>query len=291
MTPKNPISISTAPLNRLSDRPYYDLDNTLTLMQRLLDAGAADGFEFQNLAEWDARCPPQSEPGRAPAWEISPRYTINELATILRDSGMPILSIHANRDVGMCLCSDKVADVARGKQLIHESLALAEGAGASVCVFHLWDTWKEHFAPQFLQDTLDEIAPQHPRVKAAVENVPTHLSGTTPFDLIQAYPWITLDLRWAALYDEFDKFASLKDRIANVHLSGQLNGSSWALAPEWFPSQKPTFTFDSAVDTLCTLWAYTGPLTLEMYRPSSNTWENIVAAMQALKLKTSVKET
>ena len=120
------------------------------------------------------------------------------------------------------MCSDQERDIDRGKKLIHESLGLADRLGAAVCVFHLWDTWREAFDPDSLQDVFQEIAICYPGVKAAVENVPTHLDSFTPFDLVKRFRWITLDLRWAALYDELGRFEPLQDRIANVHLRGTL---------------------------------------------------------------------
>jgi len=283
MRTKNPISISVAPLNGLTGKPYYDLDNTLTIMQRLYDTNAVDGFEFQHLEEWDERLPPRTEPQRKAAWEASARYTIDEIAAVLCECGVPILSVHANRDVGAYLCSTEPADVAYGKQLTQEALMLTHKVGAEVCVFHLWDTWKEQFDPQVLHHTLEEVSTEFPGVKAAVENVPTHLEGYTPVDLAPSFPWITLDLRWAALYNELAEFAYLKDRLANVHLSGQLGVNTWNVAPHWFPGQIATFRFYEALNIIRTHWGYTGLLTVEMHGQKGNTWDALIAALKTLK--------
>ena len=281
--PVNPISISVAPLNRLTSRMYYDLANTIKIMRRLLDASVAVGFEIQNLAEWDARTPPCDEgERRLAAWEASEKHTVAQLAATLTESGLPVLSIHANRDVGMCLCSGQPEDIARGRQLIHESLWLAEQVRAGVCVFHLWDTWKETFDPAILQNAIREIAAQFPTVKAAIENVPTHLTGHTPFDLAQAYDWITLDLRWAALFDQFHAFAALKDRIANVHLSGQLVNAQWTVNTKWFANPQHIIEFDAALDILIGQWGFDGPLTVEICSAHEATWDDLVAAMNTL---------
>jgi hypothetical protein len=192
----NPISISIAPTTRVIGRRYYDLPGTIELMHRLWQESVVDGFEIQNLAEWDAAGPPRDEANRRlAAWEDSQRHTTNELASLLRATGLPIYSIHANRDVGMSLCSGDEQDLSRGQWLIGEALSLAEKVGAQVCVFHLWDTWKEAFDPAALRRILCETATYHPGVKAAVENVPTKLAGATPFDLVQPFEWITLDLQ------------------------------------------------------------------------------------------------
>ncbi len=272
----NPTSISVAPATRIIGKRYYDLPGTIELMRLLERESALDGFEFQNLAEWDAKGPPLDErEKRLPRWHESQKYTVEQIAALLRDADLPILSVHANRDAGLCLCSDRAQDVTTGRRLIHEALSLAEKVGASVCVFHLWDTWKEAFDPGFLRDVLGEIAPQYPGVKAAVENVPTHLTGYTPFELVRDFEWITLDLRWAALYDELDRFESVKARIANVHLRGRLAGNRWVL-------NDAPFGFYEALNTIRNEWGYSGLLTVEP-EGLDGAWENLVAAMWSLR--------
>jgi hypothetical protein len=248
-------------------------------MRRLWEEAMIDGFEFQNLAEWDDDCPPKDEAEkRLAAWNESLKYTVDEIATLVQETGLPILSVHANRDVGICLCSDQEHDVNRGKELIHESLYLAEKISASICVFHLWDTWKEAFDLSFLQSILHEIAPQYPRVKASVENVPTHLEGFTPFELVRRFEWITLDLQWAAMYDELDRFESMKRQLINIHLRGRLVGSEWVLdgAP---------FGFYEALDTIRNKWGYTGLLTMEPGGLRNGDWERLVIAMSSLRVQ------
>jgi len=248
-------------------------------MSLLWQESVIDGFEFQNLAEWDDENPPRDErEKRLAAWNESQKHTTDEIATLLQEAGLPILSVHANRDVGICLCSDQEQDINKGKRLVHESLLLAEKIGAPVCVFHLWDTWKEGFEPRSLQNVLVEIAAQYPGVKASVENIPTHLAGSPPFELVRQFEWIILDLRWAALYDELDKFESVKDRIANVHLRGRLEGSRWVL-------EGAPFGFHEALDTIRGKWGYAGLLTMEPGGLRDGDWENLVAAMSALRVR------
>lgn len=275
----NPTSISVAPTTRAIGKRYYDLAATIELMGLLWQESVIDGFEFQNLAEWDDENPPRDErEKRFAAWNGSQKHTTDEMATLLQEAGLPILSVHANRDVGICLCSDQEQDINKGKRLIHESLFLAEKVGAPLCVFHLWDTWKEAFAPRFLQSVLREIAVQYPGVKASVENVPTHLAGSTPFELVRQSEWITLDLQWAALYDELDRFESVKERISNVHLRGRLEGSKWVL-------EDAPFGFYEALDTIRAKWGYSGPLTMEPGGLRDGDWENLVAAMSTLRAR------
>ncbi|MBN1812785.1 MAG: hypothetical protein JXA14_13195 [Anaerolineae bacterium] len=278
----NLTSISTAPSNKLVGKPFYDLYATLEVMQKLWAETVFNGFEFQNIAEWDAENPPRDEGERRLAyWTDSQKYTVDQIATLLGATGLPVLSIHANRDVGICLCSGQPGETHTGRRLIHESLSLAERVGASVCVFHLWDTWKEDFDAAFVRDIFTEIAAQHPGVKASVENIPTHLPGSTPFDLAKEYDWITLDLRWAALCDELDKFEAVKDHIANVHLQGEIENGRWVIPPDWFPAQK-SFDFYQALDIIKNQWGYTGLLTVESI-PSDSTWQDLVAATASLR--------
>jgi hypothetical protein len=274
---KNPISISVAPTVQVIGKRYYDLPGTIELMHRLWSESVVDCFEFQNLAEWDATSPPRDEARRRlAAWGDSQRHTVDELASLLQATGLPIRSVHANRDVGICLCSGDKQDLIRGKRLIHESLSLADRVGAPVCVFHLWDTWKDAFDPAILQSLLWEAAADYPDVKASVENVPTQLAQSTPFDLVHQFDWITLDLQWAALYDELGRFESEMDRVVNVHLRGRLEGSAWVLdgAP---------FGFHEALRVVRDEWDYGGLLTMEPSGLRENDLDRLVAAMASLR--------
>jgi sugar phosphate isomerase/epimerase len=274
---RNLLSISIAPTTPIVGKRYYDLPGTIELMHRLWQESVLDGFEFQNLAEWDVAGPPRDEAKRRlAAWEGSERYSTNELASLLRATNLPICSIHANRDVGICLCSGDEQDMARGRRLIHESLSLAAKVGAPVCVFHVWDTWREAFDPAALHRILGEVATHHPGVKAAVENVPTQVAGVTPFDLVQQFKWMTLDLQWAALYDELDRFEPLMDRVVNVHLRGRLEGKTWLL-------DGASFGFYEALHILRQKWGYGGLLTMEPNGLRDGDMERFVAAMASLR--------
>jgi hypothetical protein len=273
----NPISISLAPTIEVIQKRYYDLPGTVELMRLLWRESVIDGFEFQNLAEWDDENPPRDEAeSRLAAWSESQKHTVDEIAALLHATGLPILSVHANRSVGVYLCSDLERDVSRGRSLIHESMSLAERVGAAVCVFHLWDTRKHAFDQELLQSVLRETAIQYPRVKASVENVPTQFAGSTPFQLVRQFEWITLDLGWAALYDELERFESVKERIANVHLRGRLEGGQWV-------QDEGPFSFYGALDMIRRDWGYTGLLTMEPSALDAGDWEGLVAAMSTLR--------
>jgi hypothetical protein len=277
----NPISVTVAPLARLIGKPFYDLDANVEVMERLWRESVLDGFEFQNTAEWDAAGPPRDEGARRLAyWRDSRKHRVDQIADILRETRLPVLSVHANRDVGVLLCSGQAEDIARGKTLIHGSLSLASAVGAGVCVFHLWDTWAEAFDLGFLRSVMDEIGPQYPGVKAAVENVPTHIPGRTPLDLVGEFEWIALDWRWAALYDEWERFEELVDRIVDVHLHGEIQGGRWKLDPVSTLAQRTDFY--QALDVMRCRWGYRGLLTVERV-PRDVTWQDFVSAIASLR--------
>lgn len=245
------ISLSVTPVTGVFDRPYYDLAGTVEVMQQLIESKAVNGFEVQYVAEWDNRGPPLDDVSghRYTAWENSPKYTVDDVADFIE--GLPVLSIHANRDIGINLCNENVNG---GKAKMCEALELAQRVGAPVCVFHIWDTWKPVVDIKGIKEILDGITPRY-TVTAAVENVPTHVEGVTPFDLVKEFEWITFDIRWAAMYDEFNQFEAVKDKIVNVHLRGELENGKWVL-------NKAPFTLDEALSKLGE-WGYSGVLTME----------------------------
>ncbi|MFW9832341.1 MAG: hypothetical protein ACFFD8_11260 [Candidatus Thorarchaeota archaeon] len=273
------LSITTPPLARLVQKRGYQLDELLKVMQRMMKENLVDGFEFQNLAEWDPAEPPRDKAQfefRIKSWQICEKHTMIELAEYLQSVRVPILSVHANRDVGINLCSETQQGKRRGEQLINNSLFLAERVNAKVCVFHLWDTWKTNFDLKFLQQTLERIADQYSTVKASVENVPINLSDLTPFEAVKNFDWITLDLRWAAMYNELDKFEQLKKKIVNVHLRGQLEACQWTM-------YNAPFNFYDALDLIRNKWNYSGLLTLEPERGLKTTeWKDFAAAIKSI---------
>jgi hypothetical protein len=278
-------SIATAPLNCLSGNPYFDLPGTLSIMKRLYREGVIDGFEFQYLIEWVPGKPPRAEiKKRLPTWKKSKKYPVNELIHLLKQAEIPILSIHAPRDIGTRLCSDDPGIINGGISLIRDSLTLTRDTGAKICVFHLWDTWKEDFLPSFLQSVLQEAISEYPGITAAVENIPTHLAAATPYALVRDFDHITLDLRWAALYGDFDKYEALTDKIVNVHLSGVLNEGHWRTDPSWFPKRAEPFRLQDAITTIRRKWRSQALFTLEPCGLSAKAdWIEFIDATKKLK--------
>jgi len=272
----NLISVSSAPIAKLGDKKYYDLIGTLKVMKQVFQRSAVDGFELQLEPKWDSENPPLTDPELAD-WTRTPKYTTKEILALVRKEKLPILSVHSSRDIGNYLCSNQNRHIEKGKSGIHDSLFLATELGADVCVFHLWDTWKTEFNTNHLKKTLSQTATQYPKVKASVENIPTHVKGQTPFSLVKSFKNITLDLRWTALYNELNAFESITDRIANIHLRGTLKGEKWVL-------DQSSFSLYEALDTIKNKWKYQGLLTVEPEGgTTSPNFESFLKAMKSLR--------
>jgi len=272
----NLISVSSAPIAKLGNMKYYDLLGTLEVMKKILQESAVDGFELQLEPEWDSENPPLTD-GQFADWAKIPKYTCKEILTILKREKLPILSVHASRDIGNYLCSNKERDIEKGKRVIRESLSLTTDLGTEVCVFHLWDTWKTKFDVKHLQKVFSDMVARFPRVKASVENIPTHFRGRTPFALVRLFDYVTLDLRWASQYDELNSFKSIIDRIANVHLRGRLEGERWVL-------DGSSFSFYEALNRIRNEWEYPGLFTLEPEGSiDGSCFNDFVMAMRSLR--------
>jgi hypothetical protein len=116
-----------------------------------------------------------------------------------------------------------------------------------------------------------------PKVKASVENVPTRLGGCSPFTLVRSFEYVTLDLRWASMYNELDAFESIVGKIANVHLRGSLNKNRWVL-------ERSGFNFYKSLDKIRNDWKYSGLLAVEPEgRIDGSLFRSFVQAMRSLK--------
>jgi sugar phosphate isomerase/epimerase len=276
--PMNKIVMSTGPLPVIIGEDYHDLDGIIRAMQKLWKTGAVDGFEFQNQAEWVVEARPRERAERrGPRWEVSTKYTWKEVAAKLEESNLPITSIHANRDAGIYLCCKSPEERAFGRRLLDDSLRLAQAVEAPVLVIHLWDTFEKTFDIDVLRQTLNNSSTPYPNISVSVENIPTSRRGSTPYSLVKDFEFITLDLRWAGMYDELDRFELVKDRIVNVHMRGQLEGKEWVL-------HNAPFSLGDALNKILKEWKYQGLLTMEAeggLRDAS--WEDFVAATKALR--------
>ena len=249
------ISVSTAPVAALGDAEYYDLEGTIRLLKKLRSISFLDGFELQLEPEWDKEDPPLTDSDLAD-WNKTPKYSADEIIRLVKEAALPILSIHASRDVGAYLCSGKRILEEKGKRLIRDALYAADALGSEVCVFHLWDTRAASFDPRRIAETFLDIADQFSMVKASIENVPTRLAGQTPFSLCEDFKHITLDIRWAMLYNELDRFTTISDRVCNVHLHARLVENRWAL-------ESAGSGFYEVLNKIRTQWGYDGLWTIE----------------------------
>ncbi|MGQ9597659.1 MAG: hypothetical protein ACUVUS_09925 [Thermoproteota archaeon] len=270
------ILVSSAPIARLGDKEYYNLIGTIDVMKKIFSESVVDGFELQLEPEWDSSSPPLTD-GDFADWTKTPKYTAREILAMLKKEALSILSIHASRDTGNYLCSNQERDLEKGKQVIYDALFIASELGVSVCVFHLWNTWATNFNLDHIAKTFHEITRGFPNVKASVENIPTHLKGYTPFALVKLFNYVTLDLRWAALYDELDSFKSIINKVVNVHLRGKLEGDEWVL-------ENSSFGFYEALSKIKDDWNYQGLLTMEPDgKFDGSSFRNFVKAMKTLR--------
>lgn len=272
----NLISVSSAPIAGFGDKEYYDLTGTTDVMKKVFKESVVDGFELQLEPEWDCENAPLTDTDWAD-WNKTPKFNAEEIVELIKSEGLPILSVHASRDIGSYLCSDKERHWKKGKRVIYDSLLIAETLGAEICVFHLWDTWKTNFEPQKVKSMLLEMADQFPKVKASVENIPTHLEGYTPFRLARSFEHVTLDLRWATMYKELDAFESIINGIVNVHMRGSLKERKWVL-------ERSDFDFYEALNKIRKKWRYSSLLTVEPEgRIDGSLFESFLEAMHTLK--------
>jgi len=279
---KNKLSFSTSPLTRIINSNYFDLDKTLEVMLKLWNFSIIHGFEFQYLAEWNRRHPPEDDDprySRLNNWKDSLKYDVKEIGNKLNNLSVPILSIHGNRDIGLLLCSESRENLKNGRVLLKESASLAELLKAKLCVFHIWDTKSKTLNLSLLKETISKISAEFPHLILSVENIPTSMPNFTPFELIKDFKWITLDLRWCALYDELKKFSKIKKKIANVHIRGELEDDQWKL-------KNSPFTVEEALELILKQWRYKGILTFEPEGGLSGAnWENLLNAINAINEK------
>jgi sugar phosphate isomerase/epimerase len=272
----NLISVSSAPIAGFGDKEYYDLLGTIEVMKKVFGRLAVDGFELQLEPEWDCENAPLTDTSWAD-WTKTPKFTAEEVVRLVRSEDLPILSVHASRDVGSYLCSEKERDWEKGKRVICDTLSVAESLGAEVCVFHLWDTWKNSFDLHNVESVFLKATERFPKVKASVENIPTHLEGYSPFMLVKSFEYVTMDLRWAAMYTELDAFESIVDSIVNIHLRGSLKKSKWVL-------ERSDFDFYEALSKVRRKWGYSGLLTVEPEgRIDGSLFRSFLHAMRSLK--------
>jgi hypothetical protein len=224
-------------------------------MKRIVSESLVDGFELQVQPEWDSIQPPLTDTHFAD-WTKTPKYSAEEILDLLKPERLPILSVHGSRDIGSYLCSNKKEDFERGKQVTCDTLFVASKLNAGICVFHLWDTRATSFSLDRIKEALHEVSIRFPSVKASVENIPTSLKGYTPFALVKEFDYVTLDLRWAAMYDEFDAFQSIVHKLVNIHLRGTLSGKRWVM-------NRSSFSLYEALGKIKDMWGYNGLVTLE----------------------------
>lgn len=249
----NRFSMSTGCLPRLEGHRFYEFSSVVRMMERFLEDSEVDGFEFVLLPEWDPENPPLTETTAPSECE---KHKLDELTKELQDRKLPILSVHANRDIGNYLCSEKTDYVDKGIRLAEQSLDFTEKLGAEICVFHLWDTWKESFNLQYLEALYTRLCEKNPKIEISVENIPSRYANKTPFQLMHNFKHKTLDLKWASLFNEFHSFVETTKQIDNVHIQGKYHHGGL------FPTIGH-LDYDTALETIQKT-GYSGIFTIEL---------------------------
>lgn len=215
------IGFSHTALPRLVGGRYYDLTAAAAGWQAL-GRQAPAGIELVLLPEWDGSNPPLTATDAQ--WEKCPRYSDADLLAWVQDNNLPVLSVHANRDIGMHFCSGSVQ---RGQELLAQAMDLCASLNTEICVAHLWDTWSKDFAPHSILEATRPVTKSRPRIILAAEYLPTSLPGHSPPDILKIFPHWTWDTHWARLYN--DTIPDDISAIAHLHLQGEY--ASMDLAP------------------------------------------------------------
>jgi sugar phosphate isomerase/epimerase len=214
----NIVSMSTGCLPRLEGSQFYELSSVVRMMKQFLKNSEVDGFEFVLLPEWGFENPPLT-PTSAPL--DCEKHSVNDIIEELHTYNFPIISVHANRDIGNYLCSEKAEEINKGIGLVEECLSFTKKVNSRICVFHFWDTWKKSLDLACLQALYQKFEGMFPEIEISVENIPTKCEGKTPFQLVRSFRHKTLDLKWASLFDEFDAFVEIIQQVDNVHIQGK----------------------------------------------------------------------
>jgi sugar phosphate isomerase/epimerase len=264
------VSASTGFLPRLEGCKFYELPSVLRMMRRFHKDSQADGFELGLLPEWDDEGPPLT-PTSAPA--NCEKHTVKEICDAIEREGLRILTVHANRDVGAYLCLNTLSMVAKGERLAEEALEATQRLGARVCVFHIWPSWKESFDVNRLLEIYARLVDRHAEIEVSVENVPTVNKNQTPFSLAEKFKHITLDLKWASMYNEFEQFIDVMERVDNIHVQGKHTNDT-------FTPSTGALNYDDAFRRIKRA-GYDGLLTIELEGTAS--YESILSYISKLK--------
>lgn len=264
------VSVSTGFLPRLEGCRFYELSSVLRMMRRFREDSQVDGFELGLLPEWDSEGSPLT-PTSAPA--DCEKHTVEEICGAVEREGLKILTVHANRDVGAYLCSDVLSMVAKGNELAEDALEAAQRLGAKICVFHIWPSWKESFDVNRLLDVYSGLVEKHAGIEVSVENVPTVSKTWTPFSLAEKFKHITLDLKWASMYYEFERFVDVMERVDNIHVQGKYVNDA-------FVPSAGALDYDDAFRRIKRA-GYDGLFTVELEAAAS--YENVLCYVARLK--------
>ncbi len=195
----------------------------MAVMDKFWGEGLVDGFEFGLLPQWDNENAPLT-PCDAPS--TCEKHSYQEIFEILKDRDCRFLTVHASRDVGCYLCSDERTKRSKGVKLVDDSLRFCQSLCSKICTFHFWDPWSTSIDREFLQEVYGQAEKRFSGLEISVENILTVIKDETPFKLTRDFDYTSLDLKWASMYDEFDKFLDAIEKVDNLYIQGKCYGGN-----------------------------------------------------------------
>jgi len=167
-------------------------------------------------------------------WQASAKWNADDLALELERRlarvGGRVLSVHANRDLGIFLGADESEDRRVGEALLRENCELARRLGARLIVIHAWDTWATSYDPAPTSRHINAVANAYPEITLTVENIPVSAHEWSQAELFGRFARLldtsvgfTLDLSWSSLYDNLEELIYLLPRVRNVHVQGRIS--------------------------------------------------------------------
>ncbi len=258
------VCVSTGTLPLAVGRSFVDY---LSIPQAANLLGLS-GLELVFLPEWERLGRPLTP--SSVDWGSTPKVECSTIADLLAPSGVPIRSVHLNRDIGNMLCSPDPRLHELAQTVFYENMAAADRVKVPLVVLHLWDTYAAHVDLPALAEQVIGWAADFPGVRLTIENIPLSATKLSPHEawlvLDQLLPinyGFTLDLKWCSLYGNFATLTEFLPKIRNVHVQGSL------IYENSVPRLVPGVGELDMMTALRYLGAlgYDGQVTLELNRP------------------------
>lgn len=244
------IACSTATLPYAINKDIRDPYIQLMLAKEIYDYGLIEGFELVLLPDWNEEWEPLLPVNKGEQYLVS----LDMLADLWLESELPVLSIHANRDLGMLIATKE--DLVQ--KAIADTIKLAKKLKAQQIVLHPWNTYSKTIPIEDIAEFLKGFDKM-----ISLENIPTS-SKHTPIEILRELgdridlPY-TIDLSWLSMYDDWQKFNLAISSISNIHMQG-------ALINKRLIPRQGNLNLETVLKELINR-GYDGQITLELNRP------------------------